>query len=802
MKLADTLFREPLIIALGWALLHFLWQGASIALLLAAANLWLRRESARLRYAADCVAMLFMLAALITTFVWLSRSAPGAAGPLGAVEVAPQTTAAFGATASPAISIDPLFHWKQWLEGHLDWLVSGWFVGVAMLSLRTAGGWLLAQVLKSCARPVEPSWQQTLMCLASRFGIRRRIALRESTRASGPAVVGWLRPVILLPVSVLAGLTPQMMEAVLAHELAHIRRHDYPLNILQTVVETLLFYHPAVWWAGKKIRQEREHCCDDAAVAACGDALIYARALTAVEQFRCAQPRLSMAAGGGSLLARIQRLVGVRQPVGSPASTWLAGVVALLTLGGLWAAHPSSTVYHSREITSYAAAEPMQTAQTASLETRTAQVTEQTSSPGVQSQASRSDAPPPISSPAEVTPGQMFLKATKDGNLQTIETLLSIGFNPNEPLDGHGYTPLWYAIECGRADIVDLLLAAHADPNAKGMPGHFFYAPLELALQLGNIRIASQLIQAGAHVNAKGNDGRTVLYYAIREVQLDAIRFLIDVGADVNVRDREGTSPLDHAVRDGPTDTIALLLAHGARVNEPNPETGATPINVASARGNVEIVQFLLEFHPDLGIRDKRGYGPLDNALRFGREDVALLLLEAEPKEQLTSQFLGKMMEPAVRKDEALVIEALLKHGVSANAALPSGITPLDAAAFAGFTKIVRVLLDNGADPNANGQTGATPLEDASLKGFDSIVNLLLDHGALVNRMNTDSGATALYAAASFGRGDVVRLLLSRGANPNPCGKNHKSPYQAALENGHKDVAAEIKLHGGGNSCQ
>jgi beta-lactamase regulating signal transducer with metallopeptidase domain len=97
-------------------------------------------------------------------------------------------------------------------------------------------------------------------------------------------VIGWLRPVILLPVSVLAGLTPQMMEAILAHELAHIRRHDYLLNMLQTAIETLLFYHPAVWWVGRKIRQERENCCDDLAVTACGDALIYARALTALSR--------------------------------------------------------------------------------------------------------------------------------------------------------------------------------------------------------------------------------------------------------------------------------------------------------------------------------------------------------------------------------------------------------------------------------------------------------------------------------------------------------------------------------------
>lgn len=410
---------------------------------------------------------------------------------------------------------------------------------------------------------------------------------------------------------------------------------------------------------------------------------------------------------------------------------------------------------------------------------------------------------PIASSAAELTPGQVFQKATKDGNLQTVELLLSLDFNPNAPLDARGPTPLWYAVQCGNADVVAMLLAAHADPNTRGLPPPPFYAtPLQLALQQGNIRIASQLIRAGANVDAKGANGRTALYDAVSGIQLDAIRFLIHSGADVNVRDTEGASPLDDAVWHGALDSVALLLAHGARLNEPDPTTGATPINEAAFTGNTLVVRYLLQFHPDLGTPDKHGYSPLDNAFRMGKEDAALLLLEAEPKDPQASQLLEKLMDPAIRKNEPSLTEALLQHGVPVNGTLPAGITPLDAAAFAGFDQVVRVLLNNGADPNIIGQTGDTALEDASLKGFDSIATLLLDHGALINHLNTDSGATALYAAASFGKADVVKLLLSRGANPNLCGKSHKSPYQAALENGYKDIAAQLRLHGGGTSCQ
>jgi ankyrin repeat protein/beta-lactamase regulating signal transducer with metallopeptidase domain len=797
MNVLGTLFRLPVIIPLGWALLHFLWQGALIALLLAAVNLLLQRADARLRYAADCIALVLMLAAAVSTFVWLIPASAPEDRPPKSATLTFQTVAPYVAQAAPAISTGSSFRWEPWLDRHLTWLVCAWFAGVVVLSLRIAGGWIFARSLKRRAWPAAPSWQQTLARLAIRFGVRRRIALCESMGARVPAVIGWLRPVILLPVSAMAGLTPQMIEAVLAHELAHIRRHDYLLNVLQTAVETLLFYHPSVWWVGKKIRQERENCCDDLAVAACGDALIYARALTALEDIRSTPPRLAVAATAGSLLVRIRRLVEARQPAGNPAITCLAGVTALLALGTLWAARPISVVSRSREATSSAAIRPLMAAQITAPEAKAAELVAQVSPPGNPS-APRGSLP--VTSPAksprdEMTAGQMFKRATKDGDLQTVETLLSLGFDPNAPVDGHGYRPLWYAISSGSVEVVELLLAAHADPNPKLVNSPFYATPLRLALQLRNLQMASDLVEAGAHVDAKGNDGLTVLYYEVRSVHLDAIRLLIEKGADVNVRDSEGASLLDDAVWTGSVDTVALLLAHGARLNEPDPETGATPINEAAYRGNPEVVQYLLQFHPDLGIADKRGYTPLDNALRMDREDAALLLLEAEPKAPQTS--FGKLMDQAIKIDKPRLIEALLRHGVSANGTLPSGSTPLESAAFADATKAVQVLLDNGADPNLG-----TPLEDAALKGFDSIVSQLLDHGALINHADNDSGATALYAAASFGKVAVVKLLLSRGANSNLCGKNHKTPYQVALDNGYNDVAAEIKLHGGGDICK
>ncbi len=401
---------------------------------------------------------------------------------------------------------------------------------------------------------------------------------------------------------------------------------------------------------------------------------------------------------------------------------------------------------------------------------------------------------------------ETLAKACRLGDLKTAENLLSLGISPDVP-DRFGRSPLYYAASFNNTQVVQLLLAYHADPNAQVNSGRDADAgqapvtPLQYAAYLGNLRISSILIKAGAHIDTSEGTGRTALHFAVTARHLDVMRFLIEQGADLNTRDAEGASPLDDAVWTGSLDATAILLAHGAHLNEMDTKTGATPINEAAFRGNAPLIRYLLQFHPDLGIADKQGHGPLENAIRMGKEDSALLLLEAEPKERATPQFFERTMDAAIRNNESVLVATLLKQGALANDTLPSGSTPLDTAAAEGATPVVRVLLDNGADPNRSGRNGTSPLEDASLKGFDGIVGMLLDHGALVDHLNSASGTTALYAAASFGKSNVAKLLLERGANPNLCGKNGRTPYQAALENGYKDAATQIQSHGGAKSC-
>ncbi len=363
---------ETIVRAVGWTLVHFVWEGLVIAVLFAVALRVMRRSPAHWRYLAGCATMVAMAVAPLLTFqLVLDDSPPPVAE---ATRMVVQTTpvepplltdasaSASGSTLSvvrantPSLVADDVRSLKslrlfghQWeipyaisrlidesqrLETWLPSLVTAWLAGVCLLSCRLlAGWWQVRRLARTACGSAGEVWEHKLAQLARRLGVNRSIRLLQSALVEVPTVVGWLRPVILLPASCLTGLSPGQLEAILAHELAHIRRHDYLINLLQSAVETLLFYHPAVWWVSRKVREERENCCDDLAVAVSGDRVGYARALATLEELRPASAQLALAAGGAPLLRRIRRLAGQPERRAGRASWPVAGIVLLLGLG-------------------------------------------------------------------------------------------------------------------------------------------------------------------------------------------------------------------------------------------------------------------------------------------------------------------------------------------------------------------------------------------------------------------------------------------------------------------------------------
>jgi beta-lactamase regulating signal transducer with metallopeptidase domain len=362
--------------ALGWTLVHSLWQGALVAAVLAGALLLLRRQRAEVRYVASAGALGMVVALAGITFGLYINSPAQKASPqspgavraelvvpnaLPQVEVSAPLTeeemARMGAQIGyDAASIIPgpvaeaagsstIYSATQSLirslNDYLPLLVVAWLLGLLAMSLRMLGGLLYVQRLRSYrVRPLSAAWQERFAALAARSGVRRPVELLESALVRVPLVVGHWRPVVLLPLGAVAGLTPAYLEAILAHELAHVLRRDYLVNLLQTVAEVLFFYHPAVWFVANCVRTERENCCDDAATALVGgDPLRLARALTALAEWTQSAvvpraPRLAVAAMGkrGALLNRVRRLV-TRRPA---APTLAEGIMAgALVLGGL-----------------------------------------------------------------------------------------------------------------------------------------------------------------------------------------------------------------------------------------------------------------------------------------------------------------------------------------------------------------------------------------------------------------------------------------------------------------------------------
>lgn len=338
---------------LGWTLLHFIWQGAALAALFAAAVAACR--SAAARYAVAVATLVLMMAAPAITFTWLYRDSNPAVRS-GAQVVYPMAGTAARHAAAPSGA--PAAEVRSEQPVAMLWLVELWFLGVLVLSLRTAGGlFLLERMRRREIQPVGRDLYLRCIALQLRMGVERAVRYCGCQKLDAPAVLGWFRPVVLLPVRALMGLSEEQMEAVIAHELAHIRRLDCFVNLFQIAVETLLFYHPAVWWVSQQIRAERENCCDDEAIAVCGDAVNYARALTLMEEWRTA-PALMMAANRSPLAERVVRLLGLNGATGRTRMAGL-GVSCVCLAGALLAGNAFLGVAHA-SLGSSASAKPQQ----------------------------------------------------------------------------------------------------------------------------------------------------------------------------------------------------------------------------------------------------------------------------------------------------------------------------------------------------------------------------------------------------------------------------------------------------------
>lgn len=280
----NRILGSPTLALLGVTLFHALWEVTLLGLLAWGGLFLLRRRPASARYRFASLGLGAMVAAPLGTFLLLGPWGRGGGAFLFDLSVRSMLVmqdAASGATLLAAFrTLTP-------------WLALGWILGAAFMVCRLGGGlWWLDRHYLAPSTPAPEPWQAKAEALAAGLGIQRRVKVRTSPKADSPLVIGWLKPVVLVPASTFLHLPPAALEAVLAHELAHVRRSDFLANLLQSLAEALLFFHPAAWWLSRHVRELREHCCDDVAAALCGDPMALAEGLSALARLRRTLPKL------------------------------------------------------------------------------------------------------------------------------------------------------------------------------------------------------------------------------------------------------------------------------------------------------------------------------------------------------------------------------------------------------------------------------------------------------------------------------------------------------------------------------
>ena len=409
------------------------------------------------------------------------------------------------------------------------WLVAVWFTGACAVGLRIPMGLHAATKLQRSARPVTSQVVELADKLRRRLCLQGSVLVSQSEQVLVPCVVGILKPTVLLPSSLMTGLTTLELEALLAHELAHVRRHDCVVNLLQSAAEAVLFYHPAVWWISGHVRREREDCCDDLALTVCCDREAYASALLTLGEVT---PLVGIAANGGSLFRRIQRILGETPPTSGNGS-----VVASIC----------GTTVLALAISTLACYEKGKSDKSSLAPTRENSMT-------LRPDYSRSN--------EQIrTHWKRFIDAfEKGGNEAIIDLIKSGNFGVNE-YDGQGGSVLTYCAYSGNAPLAQQLVSLGADVN--GRHPQDYTTPLHTAAAFNRVTMVSFLTQHGADPNvATAADvephacyplkpGATPLHIAVMCEHVEVVRILLRAGAKLRMNDGDGKSPIDYLGDDG-----------------------------------------------------------------------------------------------------------------------------------------------------------------------------------------------------------------------------------------------------------
>jgi bla regulator protein BlaR1 len=337
MNFINDLLPDQLLHALGWTFIHSLWQGVLIALIVGCFFLIFKKRAARIRYSLAVGSLVAIFILSVSTFVRYYSDSPGDWNPELALTGTDSTDklplmdglnpAGMDEVSLANPGISGFFkEFSGHFNRHFPIVVYLWIFGIIFFILKLLGGLIYSDRIKFVGiNPFPETWSKNISALKSKLQVTREVKIVESCLARVPMVIGYFKPVILIPLGVLSGIPQDQMEAIIAHELAHIRRHDFLVNIFQSLVESIFFYHPAIWWISGIIRKEREHCCDDLAVSVCDKSIVYAKALANLQERSYDIPCYAVALSRRryTLLSRIKRLNQTPVTRINPIEKWM-----------------------------------------------------------------------------------------------------------------------------------------------------------------------------------------------------------------------------------------------------------------------------------------------------------------------------------------------------------------------------------------------------------------------------------------------------------------------------------------------
>ena len=747
------------------SLLHFVWEGAVLAFIAAVLLRLLSHRSAASRYTVSVAALGLMLLAPCATFVFYGETGAAAEQVLQVLRPSSAEAGRVAGTAGAAL-------WT-------GWIVTLWVAGAAAFWTRLIAGWILSRrLIRSATTAVPAQVLRLLERVRVAMPLRRLVRLRIGERVGSPVVFGWLRPVVLLPASVLTGLNEDQLLAVLAHELAHVRRHDFLVNALQRAVESVLFYHPAVWWLSGRIRAERELCCDDLAVSVCGDRLVYAQALVELERVRTSVPALAVPAASGNLTSRIRRLAGFEET----NRDWLPAAAALLLVmvcAVAGAARTAIAAVPATPVAAIASTSPPSSPSSPSLTVREPGPVEGALSAAAailtaQTTPARGQSAPVITAAREAARKQLsdlhveysvetFIKQAAEGDAIVVRTFLAAGMNPNlvavYDFGGVGYkenelvrqnnpavtTALIAAAANGQTEIVRLLLAANADVTLKTRPTST--TALSRAASRGYLDAVRLLL--GASPGQASQSGNLALLEAARNGHENVARALLDAGVAPNPASSSDASAVYDAACAGHTGVLRALLEKGGDSNAvSNPYSSEPALYCAVSRGNWAAATVLVERGADVNSINSSGGTAIGAVLGTstieGRLKMLTLLLDK-----------GAFIDtPTYRNGLTPLLKAIASLS-SARSGVRGGSPDREQ------TEVVKLLISRGANINLKGgQMPTSPLYDAAKNGMTDIVQVLLGKGADVTV--SANGGSLLSAAARYP--ETVEILRKAGA--------------------------------------